>query len=75
MLTYAFWFGPEGTMVRAVRTFAQGVLSVIGYSALPFNAFQADWKTAAGIGLGAALLSVLQSLDRRESLYATPPAS
>lgn len=52
----------EETAVRAVRTFAQGMLAVIGGAA--FDVWSADWKNAVGVGLSAATLSVLMSFDR-----------
>lgn len=59
MFTATFW---SETLQRAVRTFAQGLLSVFGGNAI--NVWNADWQNAVGVGLGAALISVLMSLDR-----------
>jgi hypothetical protein len=62
MLTKTFWLGESGVLVRAVRTFAQTLISVIGISAA--SIFTVDWKTALGTAALASLLSVLMSLDR-----------
>jgi hypothetical protein len=48
---------------RAVSTFAQSVLSVLGLDAL--DVFSVDWKAAVGVGLGGALLSLLKSVAAR----------
>lgn len=64
MLTKQFWLGETGVLVRAVRTFAQTFISVtvVGGSALAL--FSVDWKESLSISLGAALVSILMSLDR-----------
>ncbi len=49
------------TAERAVRAFAWSVLSVFTV-AQGFNAFRADWADALGVGVGAAVLSLLASL-------------
>ena len=46
---------------RAVRAFAWSVLSFFG-AADVLDAFHADWWDALGVGLGAAVLSVLASV-------------
>lgn len=56
------WFRDAGE--RAVSTFAQSVLSVLGMDAL--DVFHADWKAALGVGLGGAVLSVLKSVAARK---------
>lgn len=48
---------------RAVATFAQAVLTVVGGDF--FNIWSIDWKTALGVGAGGAVLSVLKSLAAR----------
>lgn len=45
---------------RALASAAGGVLSVTGLDAV--NVLNLDWKAAFGIGLGAALVSVLKGL-------------
>lgn len=51
----------QDTAERAVKSFAQGVLGtfIVGDG---FNAFHADFGNALGLGLGAAVLSVLTSV-------------
>lgn len=49
---------------RAVSTFAQSVLSVLGMDVL--DVFSVDWKGAVGVGLGGALLSLLKSVAARK---------
>ena len=49
---------------RALSTFAQAFLSVTGGDLL--NIWSVDWKTAAGVGLGGALLSLLKSVAARK---------
>lgn len=46
---------------RAVNTFAQGALTAIGGDAL--NLWHLDWQESLGFGLGAALLSVLMTMQ------------
>lgn len=46
---------------RAVKNFAQAVLATFAVGDL-FNAFHADWGNALGVGMGAAVLSVLTSI-------------
>lgn len=59
MLKWDFW---SETLQRSVRTFAQSLLAVFGGNA--FNVWNADWQNAVGVGLGAAFLSILMSVDR-----------
>lgn len=49
---------------RAMATFAQAFLTVVGGDVI--NVWSLDWKTAAGVGLGGALLSVLKSVAARK---------
>ena len=49
---------------RAVKTFAQVILALGAAGAL--NAFQVDWLTVLGVGLGAALLSYASSIVTAE---------
>lgn len=62
MFTKQYWMGENGVLVRAIRTFAQTFISVVGVS--QFSLFSADWQNVLGISLGAALVSVFMSLDR-----------
>jgi hypothetical protein len=55
------WF--RDAAERAVSTFAQSFLSVIGGDAL--NVWHFGWKTAAGVAVGGAVLSLLKSLAAR----------
>jgi hypothetical protein len=45
---------------RAVKTAAQGTLTVLGADKL--NILHVDWETALGLGGGAAVLSLLMSI-------------
>lgn len=58
MWTKAFW---KAAGERALRTLAQSLLS-LWLAGDVFNAFTVDWVDALGVGLGAALISVLMSL-------------
>lgn len=58
MTTKAFWVA---TGERAARAAAWAVISVLTV-ADGFNAFHANWLDAAGVGLGAAVLSLLASV-------------
>lgn len=55
MRTKAFWLD---TLERAVKTAAQAVIA----SGLISTAVSIDWQAITGIGLTAALLSVLTSI-------------
>ncbi len=58
MFTVTFW---KQTAERAIKSAAQALLGLwVGDTA--FNAWNADWKKAAGVALGGAVLSVLTSL-------------
>jgi hypothetical protein len=58
MFTIAFW---KQATERAIKSAAQALLGLwVGAEA--FNAWDADWKKAAGVALGALILSVLTSL-------------
>lgn len=73
MFTSTFWLGDGGALVRAIRTFAQTAAALIAASAFsPFDA--GAWGNVAVVAGTSALLSLLMSLDRRESLMADPPA-
>lgn len=65
LFTAMFW---RQSLQRAIRTFAQGMLAVLGGSA--FNVWSADWQNAVGVGMGAAVLSLLMSVDRGTAISA-----
>ena len=70
MWTLTFW---QAALTRAIRTFAQTLLSLWGATA--FNIFSADLRQAIGVSLGASVLSVLMSLDRSSPVHtAASPA-
>ena len=56
------------TGVRAVKTFAQSLVAAWGLH--QFNVLGVDWRTDLGIAGGAALVSVLQNIQRLP--YTTP---
>lgn len=62
MWTPKFW---KDLAERAVKSGAQGLLIFWGGDQV-FNAWDADWATAGGIALGAAVLSMLTSLVSRK---------
>jgi hypothetical protein len=69
MWTWIFW---QAALTRALRTFAQTLLSLWGATA--FNIFSADLRQAIGVSLGASVLSVLMSVDRSGPTHAISPA-
>ena len=72
MFSREFWLGDNGALVRAIRTWAQTAAAMI--AAASFSAFDlGQWRNVAVVASTSALLSLLMSLDRRESLLATPP--
>lgn len=62
MLNKQFWIGNYGVLARCLRTFAQTAISMIGVSS--FSVWSVDWQNVVGVSLGAALLSILMSMDR-----------
>jgi len=62
MLTKQFWIGNYGVLARCLRTFAQTAIAMIGVSS--FSVWSVDWQNVLGVSLGAAVLSILMSLDR-----------
>lgn len=74
MFTLAFW---QGAFERAVKTFAQSLIAVLGVSGLTLGT--APWGTALGTAGLAALLSVLTSLATPATVAAPrtpqPPAT
>lgn len=72
MFTKEFWLGDNGAFVRAIRTWAQTAAAMIAVSSFsPFDAGQ--WRNVVVVSLTAAVMSLLMSLDRRESLLAESP--
>jgi hypothetical protein len=57
MFTGAFW---KAAAERAIKTVAQVLLTFLGADVV--NAFNVDYERAAGIAIGAAIISVLTSL-------------
>lgn len=57
MLTKQFWID---TAERAVRTFAQALLALLGAGAV--NILTVDWVQALSVSGGAALVSILMSI-------------
>lgn len=68
LTTKAFW---AGTLERAIKTFAQAGLAVLGATAV--NLWTVPWEADAGIAGGAALLSVLTSLATGTTVTKTTP--
>lgn len=60
-LTRAFW---RAASERAIRTFAQTMLAMIGFAV--FDVLAADWKQLIGVSMGAAVLSLLTSIVASE---------
>lgn len=52
----------QDTLERAVKTFAQTLLSAVGTGAVLDAVYQVDWAQGAAIGATAAILSVLTSI-------------
>jgi len=62
MLTKTFWFSESGVLIRALRTFAQTSIAMLGVST--FSLWTVDWLNLVGTSGAAALLSILMSIDR-----------
>ncbi|MFM8798738.1 MAG: holin [Fluviibacter sp.] len=52
----------QDALWRAFRTFCQTLLSIFGGSAL--NVWNVGWHNSFGVAAGAALISLLMSVDR-----------
>lgn len=59
MFTVSFF---KDALWRAFRTFCQTLLSIFGGSAL--NVWNVGWHNSLGVAAGAALISLLMSVDR-----------
>lgn len=59
MFTKEFW---KQALERAVKSGAQAVILAWGLLDGVLNAFAIDWKNAAGIFVGGAVLSILTSV-------------
>lgn len=68
MFAWSFW---NDTLQRALRTFAQTLVAL--WAGTGVNLWHADWVDALGLAGGAALVSVLMSVDR-SSTTSTPAA-
>lgn len=68
MLTRQFWFSDTGVVVRALRTWAQTAVSMIGVGTT--NLFSADLKNIIAVSTTAAVLSILMSMDRSSAAVA-----
>jgi hypothetical protein len=66
-----FWLGESGVLARCLRTFAQTAAAMIGVSS--FSVWSVDWQNVLGVSLGAALLSILMSLDRSTEVAKAAP--
>lgn len=69
--TRTFW---KGTAERAVKTFVQAVIAVVGVGA-GMGLFDVDWGEAASVGALAAVLSVGSSIVSALSPTEGPIAS
>lgn len=58
---------------RAVKTAAQTAVTVLGADAV--NVLSVDWETVVGLGLGAAVVSVLTSIASAPREATLSPAS
>lgn len=61
MFTRAFW---QDLSERMISSFAGGVLSAFGLDLV--NVLNVDWYSALGLGLGAAVISLLKGLAARK---------
>jgi len=57
IFTKSFWVA---TLVRAIRTFAQGMIGSIGPNVLGIT--EIDFVQAASIGAGAAIVSIIMAV-------------
>lgn len=59
IFTKEFW---KATGIRAIRTFAQGMLGVVATSAAAPSIVSVDWLGAMSIGAASAIVSVIMSV-------------
>lgn len=72
MFTREFWLGDNGALVRSIRTWAQTAAALIAASTFsPFDL--GHWWDVLIVAGTSGVLSILMSLDRRESLLAPSP--
>lgn len=55
---------------RAFRTFCQTLASMFG--GMAFNILTAPWSSVLSVAVGAALISLCQSIDRERAVTAAP---
>lgn len=59
MWTSVFW---KSALERAIKTVAQTMLSLWLVGDVAFNIFTVNWQSALGVGLGAAIASLIMSI-------------
>lgn len=67
MFTLAFW---KGAGERAIKTFAQALVAVIGTGAL--GILDVDWASALSVAGLATIVSVLTSIGNADFTAGTP---
>lgn len=70
MWSRLFW---QSAAERAIRAFASAVVSLLVVGGA-FNAFSFDWLNALGVGLGAAVVSLLLSVGGNAATDGTGPS-
>ena len=61
------------TSIRAIKTGAQSLVALVGLHAV--NVVNVDWRTDLGIAAGAAVVSVLQNIQRLPYVEPSAPAT
>jgi hypothetical protein len=59
LFTTKFW---GDALERAIKSFAQAAVLVMGQDVTGVDVFQADWQNVVGFGVGGAVLSILTSI-------------